>query len=222
VRFRAVLLDWRGTLVHYLDSRAIVRRALEALGRPADAEAVEQIVKALSDAYLLPEFVEAELSIDTSAELHRKVSLRMFEVAGLDGELSEALYPADFAAANHPLYPDVPQALERLQARDIKVAVVSDIHFDLRPEMAERGLDGLIDAYVLSFEHGFQKPDSRMFERALELLAAEPAEAIMVGDSAAHDGGAAAVGITTLILPVLDRLQPRGLDLVLKLVEYLP
>jgi hypothetical protein len=25
-----------------------------------------------------------------------------------------------------------------------------------------------------------------------------------------------------LILPVLDRLQPRGLDLVLKLVEYLP
>ncbi len=142
----------------------------------------------------------------------------MFERAGLDSDLAEALYRLDFDPANHPLYPGVLATMEAIKAKSVKVAVVSDVHFDLRSELTNQGLGDLIDPYVLSFEHGFQKPDPRMFTTALDLLRTKPNEALMVGDRITHDGGAVSVGIATLILPVLNELAPRGLDVVLGLV----
>ncbi|WP_152529382.1 HAD hydrolase-like protein [Nocardiopsis chromatogenes] len=58
-----------------------------------------------------------------------------------------------------------------------------------------------IDAYALSCEHGAEKPDPRLFEAAPGMVDAHPDEALMVGDRHTRDGGAAASGITTLILP---------------------
>ena len=63
------------------------------------------------------------------------------------------------------------------------------------------GLGQFIDSYTLSFEHGIQKPNPRLFEFALEQLGVTAAESLMVGDRPNRDGGAVAVGITTLILP---------------------
>jgi HAD superfamily hydrolase (TIGR01493 family) len=80
---------------------------------------------------------------------------------------------------------------------------VSDIHFDLRREFAAAGLGGLIDSFVLSFEHGVQKPDPEIFRIAAHALALDPPELLMVGDRASHDGGAVGLGITTLLLPSL-------------------
>jgi FMN phosphatase YigB (HAD superfamily) len=37
----------------------------------------------------------------------------------------------------------------------------------------------------------------------------------MVGDRVSHDGGAAAVGVDTLILPARREFGPRGLDVIL-------
>ena len=82
----------------------------------------------------------------------------------------QALYSLDLEPSAHPLYEDVPEALGRLKALRIGVTIVSDIHFDLRPEFALRGLDGLVDHFILSFEHGIQKPDPRIFVLALESL----------------------------------------------------
>jgi hypothetical protein len=42
---------------------------------------------------------------------------------------------------------------------------------------------------------------------------------MMVGHRANRDGGAAAVGITTLILPAVPNYAQRGLDVVLRLVR---
>ena len=56
----------------------------------------------------------------------------------------------------------------------MRVALVSDIHFDLRADLAEHGIAEFIDAWVLSFEHGFQKPDPRMFTLALDAVASSP------------------------------------------------
>ena len=58
-----------------------------------------------------------------------------------------------------------------------------------------------------------------MFVFALEQVGAQPGEALMVGDRASRDGGAASVGIATLILPPLHDLVPRGLDVVLGLLQ---
>lgn len=85
-------------------------------------------------------------------------------------------------------------------------------------DLVEHGIGHFIDTYVLSFEHGIQKPDPRMFTLALDALDIEAGDALMVGDRASHDGGAASIGITTLILPGQHTLQPRGLEAVLRLL----
>ncbi len=194
-----------------------VERALSRLGRNISTADKEHLVLKLDHAYLAPEVQAGLLKEDCDVQVHREVKLRWFELAGLDEELSVELYELDFDPECHPFYPDVPDVLAALHAAGIRVAVVSDIHFDLRPEFSAAHLDRYVDAFVLSFEEGIQKPDARMFQLALDHLDVAPSEALMVGDRPSHDGGAASVGITTMILPPLQTLLDRGLKSVLEL-----
>jgi HAD superfamily hydrolase (TIGR01509 family) len=219
-RYRAVLFDWRGTLVHIPTPAWLAARALGSIGRADDSQTVASINARVGSALEHPDFIEAERRIDLSAEFHRTATMRLFEHAGLDLELGESLYEVEWAPDSRPMYPDVPEVLAAIHARGVKIAVVSDIHIDVvRPTCVAHGIDGLIDVYILSCELGVQKPDARMFLTATEALGVEPSDALMVGDTARTDGGAAAVRIATLILPRPEELVPRGLDVVLGLVE---
>lgn len=143
-----------------------------------------------------------------------------FRAAGLDDELAAALYDLDFDPRSHRFYPDAAPTLRSLHERGCRVALVSDIHFDLRPEFVAAGLVDTIDAFVLSFEQGVQKPGREIFETALQALGLSAHEAIMVGDRASHDGGAVAVGIETLLLPAQTSSDStRGLADVLLLIQ---
>jgi len=101
----------------------------------------------------------------------------------------------------------------------VRVGIVSDIHYPLRPHFDHYGLGTFVDSYTLSFEHGVQKPHPHLFQIALEQLGVTPRETLMVGDRAVRYGGAASVGITTLILPPVPNLTPRRLDIVLRLLS---
>ncbi|CAM5460994.1 hydrolase [Streptomyces narbonensis] len=99
------------------------------------------------------------------------------------------------------------------------MAVVSNIGWDLRPVFRHHGVDGLVDAYVLSYEEGVQKPDAPIFTTACEALGLPPEAVLMVGDSREADGGAAALGCRVHFvehLPVGER--PDGLAEVLRLL----
>ena len=208
----AVLFDWRGTLAHSPPPRWWAERGLEAVGRPAHEQHVNPVEAALREAGALD-------GVDASAEVHRRETLAVFERHGLDAALAAALYALDADPANHPLYPDAEPVLRDLKTRGIAVAVVSDFHVDLRPMLAAEGVAALCDVCVVSAEHGVQKPDARIFGLALERLDVPASRALMVGDRASHDGGAADAGITTLILPPPPpELVPRGLDAVTRLV----
>ena len=61
------------------------------------------------------------------------------------------------------------------------------------------------------------KPDPQIFRIAVERLGLDPAEVLMVGDTVEDDGGAAQVGIRTLILPRASGTG-HGLGIVLRLV----
>jgi HAD superfamily hydrolase (TIGR01509 family) len=217
-RYRAVLFDWRGTLVHIPTPVWLAARALRSIGRADDSETIGTINTKVGVALEHPEFAEAERRIDLSAEFHRAATMRLFETAGLDQELADALYRVEWEPESRPPYPDVADVLGAVRARGAKIAVVSDIHFDIRPDCVAHGIDAFIDAYVLSCELGVQKPDPRMFLAATTALEVEPPDALMVGDNAPTDGGAAAVGMATLILPRREELGPRGLDVVLRLL----
>jgi len=83
-----------------------------------------------------------------------------------------------------------------------------------------KGWGDLIDGYALSFEEGVEKPDPRLFGVALSRLGTRAERTLMVGDLAAKDGGAADIGITTLILPRQSAHPDRArLDPVLRIVN---
>jgi HAD superfamily hydrolase (TIGR01509 family) len=218
VPIRGVLFDWRGTLIRDPDDSWWVRTALARTGRNVDESEVIDLVSRLQVASKLRAVAEAYRRADCSAELHRNAAMLWYGEADLEPEVAEALYGLDREAFAHPMFEDVPTTFERIKALGAGIAIVSDIHFDLRPEFAQLGLDHLVDHFVLSFEHGVQKPDPRIFTIALGLLGVDASEALMVGDRPTRDGGAVDVGISTLLLPTVSG-PLRGLDTVLALVE---
>ncbi len=213
---RAVLFDWRGTLAVDLTDVEWVRRALTTLGREADGATVEGIVSAIARANGPGDRLDAP-GVDCDAAVHRRTFLDVLADAGLDPELVDSLYAVEFDPRNSPFAGDVLDTCTALRGRGIRVAVVSDIHVDLRPAFATAGLGGLVDVFTLSFEHGVQKPDPRMFTRTLEVLGVHPAEALMVGDRSRPDGAAVEAGIPTLLVPPLRSVEDRRLHLVLAL-----
>ena len=216
--YRAVLFDWVGTLVHLQSGRWRLRRAHEALGRAHDDDDIEALTSALRDAHGLPDVQDAIRVEDHSATHFRTASLLWFTTAGLDPDLADALHAMSSDPRTHPPYPESRAVLSSLHERGVRIAVVSDFSFDLRPAMVEHGFTEFVDAVVISFEHGFQKPDPRMFTTALGLLEVEPSETLMVGDRPSHDGAAAAVGIDTLILPMPDEVSHPRLKRVARLI----
>jgi HAD superfamily hydrolase (TIGR01549 family) len=213
---RAVLFDWRGTLVVTAPLSAWVEQALQRVGRDSSADEVDGIEAALVAAMEHPDLQQAWDRADESAWVHRETYARLFRVAGLDDDLAEALYAVESNPAYNPFADDVADTLKSLQVAGVRVGIFSDIHFDLRPVFAEAGLADLVDCFVLSFEQGVQKPNPQIFRVALDRLDVEPPDALMVGDRASHDGAAVNLGIPTVLVPELTATPQRRLAVVLR------
>ncbi len=214
---RAVLFDWRGTLATTLAEHEWVRQGLLTVGRTADPGEVERVATAISTANGEADRLDAP-GVDSDADLHRRTYLGVLADAGLDDELAEALYAVESDPARNRFADDVAETLAALSAHGIEIAVVSDIHVDLRPTFDAAGLTSFVDVFTLSFELGVQKPDPVVFTRTLGALGVTAAEALMVGDRPGPDGGAVEQGIPTLLLPPLRQVTDRRLHHVLTLV----
>jgi putative hydrolase of the HAD superfamily len=99
------------------------------------------------------------------------------------------------------LYPRVKETLDTLRSA-YHLALVSDAQACFaRPEMRAVGLQGCFDPMVISAEHGFRKPDRRLFEAALQELGLGTREVIFVGNDMHRDiFGASRLGIKTIFL----------------------
>ncbi|MGP9022227.1 HAD family hydrolase [Streptomyces sp. BR1] len=226
-----VLFDFSGTLLRVESTHEWLSATLDESGIAAPEEQVTLWARQLKEVGALPggsnplrvppHLTELWATRDQSSALHRAAYTGLArEVTLSDPQLYTALYDRHMTpAAWHP-YPDTKAVLTGLRERGVKVAVVSNIGWDLRPVFRTHGLDGLVDAYVLSYEHGVQKPDARLFRAACEAVGCDPGEVLMVGDDRRADGGAAALGCAVHFvdhLPVGER--PAGLTPVLDLVD---
>jgi HAD superfamily hydrolase (TIGR01509 family) len=226
----AVLFDFSGTLfrVESAESwlRAVLTEAHLTLPGPEltrTARALEAVGALPGGAFpaRVPEDLTGVWAVrDESAELHRAAYTGLSRRVPLpDPGLYDALYERHMSPAAWLPYPDAAEVLGGLQDRGVPVGVVSNIGWDLRPVFRAHGLDAYVDAYVLSYEHGIQKPDARLFSVACEALDAAPQEVLMVGDSRSADGGAAALGCRVHFVDHLPADQrPNGLLPVLDLV----
>lgn len=115
----------------------------------------------------------------------------------------------------NPFATDAETVFRALAEAGLRIGIVSDIHFDIRPAFVHVGLDPFVSAYSLSYELGVQKLDHKIFHHALAPLHVAADHALMVGDRSHPDGGAVEHGIPTLLVPTLKSVDDCRLDLVL-------
>lgn len=83
-----------------------------------------------------------------------------------------------------------------LKEAGVKLAVVSNFDTRLRKLLRDLNVIDMFDAVIVSSEVGYEKPDSKIFETALNQINVEAATAVHVGDDEKADKlGANAVGI---------------------------
>lgn len=123
---------------------------------------------------------------------------------------ARAMYD-EWAACHHFfLYEDVPDVLDMLVRAGLRIGLVSNSHRCLSTFQTHFNLDGLIDATLSSSEHGLMKPHPSIFESVLRRLDVEPADALMVGDSVAHDvEGGLRAGLSAVLLHRSDAPHPQ-------------
>ena len=83
---------------------------------------------------------------------------------------------------------------------------------DLREHARLAGIDAWIDGWVLSFEHGIQKPDPAIYAMALTESGVVTSQALMVGDRHIADASASLLGIDSLVLPARRERDPSVAD----------
>ncbi|MEV6015013.1 MULTISPECIES: HAD-IA family hydrolase [unclassified Streptomyces] len=230
--FKGVLFDFSGTLFRVEDTESWLRAVLAESGHTLPDPELAQKARALDEAGALaggarpagpvPDHLLAAWEArDHSAEQHRAAFTGVSRQVPLpDPALYEALYDRHMRPAAWTPYPDAAEVLAGLRERGLAVGVVSNIGWDLRPVFREHGLDPYVGTYVLSYEHGVQKPDPRLFATACAGLGIAPRDTLMVGDDRRADGGAVALGCAVHFvdhLPAAER--PDGLRPVLGLVD---
>ena len=145
---------------------------------------------------------------DLDPALHREAYLHVLNNSGLADDHAEELYRRVTDPAEWAIYPDTVSVLKSLRQNGFRTAVVSNIAWDIRPVLAAAE----VDEFVLSFEVGAAKPDTRIFTAALDRLGVAADEALMIGDSEENDGAARQLGCSFALvdpLPIANR--PTGL-----------
>ena len=145
---------------------------------------------------------------DLDPTSHREAYLHVLQTSGLADEHAEELYRRVTDPAEWSVYPDTAFVLKSLRQNGIRTAVVSNIAWDIRPVLTAAE----VDEFVLSFEVGAAKPDTRIFTAALERLGVRANDTVMIGDSEENDGAARELGCSfALVDPLPISRRPTGL-----------
>ncbi len=228
----AVLFDFHGTLAQVEEAVDWVTRAAAVCGLALDRARATGLADRLltagraggpPPARIPPHLAESWAFRDLYADAHRAAYTGLATpvtdtLPGADG-LAEALYERVLHAEGWMPFADTGYALHALRKAGIPVAVVSNIGFDIRPMFEVWGLAHLVDAWVLSYEVGWCKPDPGIFLAACAALHVEPERTLMVGDTPA-DAGAVAAGCAALVLPAGPPGSVHGLSAVLDLIDH--
>lgn len=214
--FTSVIFDWRGTLAYTQGDQEWVADAFQRAGVVPSRQEIDAVVDAITKADGPEGRLDAP-GLDADAGLHHSVFMQVFEDAGIASCLAEALYASDSDFDRNPFATDVAETLRDLSSAGVRVAILSDIHFDIRPAFANAGIAGFVDAFALSFELRAQKPDPAVYSAVIDMLGASPETTLMVGDRSRPDGAAVEHGITTLLLPPLRGTSDRRLHRVTSL-----
>lgn len=153
---------------------------------------------------------------------------RIIELMGGTGPavdiVSREMYD-DWAQHHHfCLYDDVAGALRALREQGLRLGLITNTHRCLASFQSHFELENLIAVAVSSSQHGFMKPHGSIFRAALELMGVAASDAVMVGDSLAHDVvGAREAGMRSVLIARGSRAVDAGPDVpVIRTLTELP
>jgi putative hydrolase of the HAD superfamily len=201
----AVLFDWGDTLMRFEYDEALIEAGhhagLTALGRN-DLPQVERVAAHFRERYEPLFWAPGAVEELEYPGLVRQL-LGDFGIEVDEDELTRFL-EAEHAAWDpaRQLAAHTPALLEALRERGLQLGLVSNA-FDpgwlLHRDLEQMGLAARLDYAVFSSEVGKRKPHPAIFERALEALEVDAADAVFVGDRLYEDvRGAGEVGMTTV------------------------
>lgn len=184
---RAVFLDFGGTLATPLrDIYPIFEEVLRAHHLPIDRRDFERAFAEVDARY--GSFSETYLDHPSAAvDLYNARDLEQLGVEDPAGEIVADLHAAFTSPRWHRPYPESDEVLSELERRGLGPHIISN-NTDLLPETLRNiGWAGRLASVTYSQEAGAEKPDPRIFRRALERAHASPHEAVHVGDSWSAD-----------------------------------
>lgn len=122
---------------------------------------------------------------------------RAIAAIGVDGEWEPVFERA--LSREIEANPGAVETIEALSERDVHLGVLSDVDTDEGRRILDTfGIIERFDSLTTSEEVGKTKPDSAMFERALEKSGTAPEKSLMIGDRYRHDmEGAKQMGMRT-------------------------
>ena len=226
---QAVLFDFAGTLFSPQPAAQWVASAAREIGlelSPAEvARLSERCLAAGLPGAPYPSTVPDHLASDYAQRdldpaAHRTAYVGLLEGA-VDSRagLAEAIYERILQPRGWVPYRDARGVVGTLAERGLRLGVISNVAFDLRPSLRHHGFAVLAECCTLSFEEHVTKPDARIFRAALDKLGTTASETLMVGDHAEADGAASELGMRTLIWPMSPPGSEHGLARVLAVVD---
>ena len=200
---KAVLFDAGGTLLREHPAReAIYAEAARARGLDVETHTLRACMYRVHAE--LPRNLDRHFRYSHAWFAHfitcvfqRELGLRANELPGLTAELFERFAdPATFR-----LFPGAWEILDDLQARGLKLGIVSNWSESLPQVLLGLGLTERVDFVLVSAIEGVEKPEPAIFERALERAGVRAEEALFCGNDASMDAeGAKQAGMSAVLI----------------------
>lgn len=109
---------------------------------------------------------------------------------------------------------EILDAIDRLRAAGIRIALVSDAGADDVESWERSPLRNRFDATVFSYKLGIRKPDARIYQHALDAIGVAAGDTLFVGDGGSDEHrGARAVGMqAVLVTRLVKRYWPEKVE----------
>ncbi len=195
-----VFLDFGGTLV-YSDPSApdIFHRVLSSRGHRIDRESIVRYLKPPESIVTLIRPFPA----GREQEYFRALNARLIEHLGFESDdlvLDEIHAEFDKRVAWRP-YPEAVGILKELKHAGYRLGVISNASHTLPETLRKVGLMPFFDTITYSFDVGAEKPDVRIFRRAIAHANTTGERSVHIGDSFEADYlGARRAGLHAVLL----------------------
>jgi len=202
---RAVFFDIGGTVLKPKPSVGVVYAEVAAqYGMQVDHDEVERIFrqefterdqKACSIAHVLPKNEKEWWKSLVQNVFEQVTPLQNFD------SFFDHLYDLFARPDVWELYPEAVGVFEKLKKKEFCLGVISNWDTRLPTICKEMGIAPYFDFILASVIEGCAKPDTAIFERAIEKTGLKPDEAVHVGDSIENDyWGAKRAGLGALLI----------------------